>query len=109
MPIQYILRENHLTPETDDYVASVISTRTLVLKDIIDHMVAQGSSITSADILSVLDNFQKTLESVLSEGANVKLPFANFSSSIKGKFVGMRDSFDHSRHQINPLSMLVHI
>jgi len=100
MPIQYALRENRLTPEPDDYIASVTATRTVVLKDVIDRMVAQGSSITSADILSVFDNFEKALESLLSEGANVNLPFANFSSSIKGTFNGAGDSFDSSRHQI---------
>ncbi len=103
MPIQYTLRENALTPEPEDYTASVTPTRTVTLSDVVKRMVAQGSSITSADIFSTFDNFQKAIESLLLEGANINLPFGNYSTSIKGVFKGAGDSFDPTRHQINPV------
>lgn len=101
MPIQYSLRSNPLTA-ADDYVANVTSSRTADLDAVIDRMVSQGSSITRADILSVFENFEAALEGLLSEGANVILPFANFSSSIKGIFDGPGDNFDPTRHQVVP-------
>ena len=63
-------------------------------------MVDKGSTVTRADILSVLQDFQTSLQSLIQEGASIKLPFANYSTSIKGVFMGQSDNFDPSRHHI---------
>lgn len=103
MTINYVLRENRLTSEPDDYMAMVISTRTVELQGVVDRMVERGSTVTKADILSVLEDFERALEGLLLEGVNVNLPFANFSSSIKGVFDSASDSFDATRHQVVPV------
>ena len=59
--------------------------------------------VTRADILSVMEDFQGSLESIILDGFNVTTPFANFRVSIRGVFNGNTDSFDGSRHQILPL------
>jgi hypothetical protein len=100
MPIVYNLRENKLTPEEGDYMAHVLSTRQVDLEEVISRMIERGSTVTKADILSVMEDFQGALESMLSEGVNVNTPFANFSSSIRGVFDGATDSYDQTRHQI---------
>ncbi len=100
MPIQYSLRENHLTPEPNDFMASVSPTRTVEMEDVIDRMVERGSTVTKADILSVMEDFEKALVSFIQEGTFVNLPFANYSTSIKGVFEGHDDIYDSKRHQI---------
>jgi hypothetical protein len=100
MPITYNLRDNKLTVEENDYMAHVISSRQVELDEVIERMMERGSTVTKADILSVMEDFQSSLEGLLSEGVNVKTPFANFSTSIKGVFNGATDSFDKTRHQI---------
>ncbi len=100
MPIQYSLRENHLTPDPNDFMASVTPTRTVEMEDIISRMIDRGSTVTKADILSVMEDFQKALEAFIEEGASIVLPFANYSTSIKGVFEGQDASFDSAKHQV---------
>lgn len=102
MPISYVLRENRLTPEPDDYMAMVTPSRSVEFDEVVDRMLDRGSTLTRTDIVGVLNNLQETVETLLIEGANVNLPLANFSSSIKGVFEGSSDSFDASRHQLTP-------
>jgi hypothetical protein len=56
--------------------------------------------VGKADAISVIENTLVAVKDLLIEGANVNLPFANFSCSIKGTFNGPEDTFDPSRHQI---------
>ena len=110
MPIQYTLRDNRLTPDPNDYMAMVSPTRTVELEGIINRMIERGSTVTRTDILSVFEDFESALESLLAEGTSVNLPFGNYSSSIKGIFDSATDTFDSSRHQVvsvvNPGSRL---
>lgn len=101
MPIYYSLQENRLTPDPNDYMAMVSPSRSVELDGVIERMVERGSTVTRADILSVLEDFQRALESLLAEGANVNLPFANFSSSIRSVFDSATDNFDANRHQLS--------
>ncbi len=100
MPIEYTLRENRLTAEPGDYMAMVTSTRTADYEEVIDRVVRQGTTVGKADAISVIENTLVAVKDLLIEGANVNLPFANFSCSIKGTFSGPEDTFDPSRHQI---------
>ena len=104
MVIQYTLSENLLTPDPNDYKATVIANRTADMDAVIDRMVQSGSTITRADIVSVLEEFQAALESLLAEGASVVLPFTQYSCSIKGIFTGPTDSFSANRHQLCPVT-----
>ncbi|MGD8780627.1 MAG: DNA-binding domain-containing protein [Ignavibacteria bacterium] len=101
MPIQYSLRENLLTPEPNDFMATVTPTRSVEMNDVIDRMIERGSTVTKADILSVMEDFKKVLEVFIEEGASVILPFAHYTASIKGIFEGHDDIFDSKRHQIS--------
>lgn len=83
-------------------MAVVTATRTAELDDVIQRMSERGSTVTKADIVSVLEDFQGALESLLAEGANINLPFANYSTSIKGVFKDQTQSRHcgpkHPRH-----------
>jgi len=102
MPISYYLRINHLTDDPDDCRAFVRPSQTVELKYVIERMVQRGSTVTSSDILSVLEDFSSALELMMGEGLNVNTPFANFHTGIRGKFHTILDNFDSSRHQIIP-------
>jgi hypothetical protein len=97
-----VLHENNLTPDPDDYMAAVHSTGTAELAQVIERMAQQGSTVTRADIVSVLENFTQTVERMLLEGLHVNTPLANFSASIKGTFNGQADRYDPARHQVTP-------
>ncbi|MCB8983462.1 MAG: DUF4469 domain-containing protein [Ardenticatenaceae bacterium] len=101
MPIKYSLYENNLTSDPDDFMAFVQSSGTAELDAVIERMIQQGSTVTRADTLSVLEDYYTAVESMILEGWNVNTPLTNFSASIRGVFHGRTDSFDPSRHQVS--------
>ena len=103
MSIKYYLRHNNLKKDTREYRASVVHRAHVSLEEVIKRMLEQGSTVTRADILGVLINFQRVIEKYLHEGCTIKTPFANFSSSIKGPFTGVSDMFDSGRHRVIPV------
>ncbi len=100
MPINYVLLENNLTSDPNDYMAAVQATRTAEMDDIIARIIQQGSTVVKADIVSVLEDYYTAIENMVLEGMNVNTPLANFGASIKGVFNGPADGYDPSRHQI---------
>ncbi len=100
MPIRYVLLKNALSDDPDDYVARVISYDSVGLEEVIERMVQQGSTVTRADIVSVLEDFYTAIKGLLLNGVNVNTPLANFRLSIKGTFRDITDRFDADRHQL---------
>ncbi len=98
MPIRYVLLKNALSDDPDDYAARVISYDSVGLEEVIERMVQQGSTVTRADIVSVLEDFYTAIEGLLLNGVNVNTPLANFRLTIRGTFHGVGDSFDPDRH-----------
>ncbi len=98
--ITYALLENHLTADPDDYRAIVQSSGTATQADLIDHIIQQGSTVTRADIKSVVEGITTAIIYMVLDGKNVNTPLANFGASIKGTFDGKDDAFDDSRHQL---------
>jgi hypothetical protein len=100
MSINYVLLENHLTSDPDDYMAMVHTTGTADLGDVIDRIIERGSTVTRADIVSVLEDYYAAIENLVLEGLNVNTPGANYGASIKGVFDGRDDAYDAARHQV---------
>jgi hypothetical protein len=101
MTIQYVLYENKLTDDPNDYVARVRSRGTMDLDDVVEHMIRQeGSTAVRGDVLSTLEDFFSALESLLLLGFTIRTPSANYRFSITGVFDGEDDGFDSSRHQV---------
>ncbi len=101
--ITYVLVENHLTDDPDDYMAMVKPSGTVTEEDVIDRMVQQGSTVTRADIVSVLENQYVAIEYLVLDGKHVNTPLANFGVSIKGVFDSYEDTFDPARHQLRAI------
>ncbi len=107
MPIQYALYDNRLTPDPDDRYAQVLSDGSVSLDDLADHIAATGSetlrsSVTRADVLTVLRAVNEAIRDFLADGARVNLPFAQFSVSLQGAFANDDDPYDPARHTIVP-------
>ncbi len=100
MAIRYAIYNNNLSPDPNDHKAVVLSTNTIGMDDIVEKMINMGSTVTKADTISVMENFQSTLKNALVDGYNVNLPFGNYFLTIKGVFNGKTDFFDPTRHQI---------
>ncbi|MBN1977391.1 MAG: DUF4469 domain-containing protein [Anaerolineae bacterium] len=101
MTINYALHENNLTSDPGDYTALVQPAGTAELEDVIERIIAQGSTVTRPDIVSVLEDYHTAIEALVLEGVNVNTPSANYRASIKGVFAGLSDGFDPSRHQVH--------
>ncbi len=101
MTINYILVKNHLKPDSDEYMARVISSGTVDVETLVDDMIGGGSTVTHPDILAVLNAYYSAIIKRLLAGQRVLTPVANFSVSIRGPFENASDAFDSSRHVIH--------
>jgi len=64
-------------------------------------MLDMGSTITKADILAVLNNFEKAVRNICLEGNKVTIgEFMQFTPSMSGKFESELDGFDPSKHEL---------
>ena len=104
MAVNYYLRQNKLGQNGSHYMAKVISSRSVDISDVIEEMLRRGSTLTRSEIVTVLSEYQSVIESFLLNGANVRTPLVNFSSSIGGIFQHPSDHFDPDRHLIRPVT-----
>ena len=100
MPIDYALYPSNFVKESNEYNAKVIAKNTVDQNDIIQFIAEQGSTISTPDILGVLDLQHKAITHFLNQGFRIKTPLVNFGLTIKGKFDGPKDIFDESRHKL---------
>lgn len=99
MKIEYELVRNHLT-ETEDFRAVVHHSGIAGMDDVVERIVRQGSTVTRADIFSVLEDFFLAIEYLLLEGARINTPLVNFGLSIRGVFRHCHEQFDAARHEL---------
>ena len=100
MTIKYALFENHLSGAPDTYRALVQAKDTATLEDVIERIIDRGSTVTRADIVSVLEDYHGTIANLLLEGMYVNTPIANFKVSVGGIFDLPSDTFDPGRHKL---------
>lgn len=99
MPIHYALHKNNLTEEPNVYSAQVRCTMSAGTEQIVERMLKQGSTITRADTLAVLENAVDAIESMLLEGQRVNFGgLIDLFPRIRGKFTSLDDAFTHDRH-----------
>lgn len=101
MPVRYALYPNHPTDRPNDHRAMVWHSNSLSMGDIIDQMISRGSTITKADALATLENYEAAIERALSQGHRINTPLMNISLSISGIFENHEDYFNPERHQLH--------
>ena len=102
MSINFTLVPNHLNGSDEArFIARVQSTGSLNMPQIIELMLKKGSTVTKADIVSVLENYAEIIETFLGLGYIVNTNIARFRPSIKGTFASNSDPFDPASHALS--------
>lgn len=99
MAIKYALFPNHLT-SADDYMAIVQDQTSKDRNQIIDQMIGRGSTVTKAEALAVLEEFEAAVQDALSNGFSINTPLFKISPSIQGVFDSESEGFDRSKHYL---------
>lgn len=99
--LRYALFENKLTSDPDDHKAVVQPISTKTMEDVADLMVSRGSTVTRAEVLSVMEEFTLATMQFLRDGHNIITPLFKLSLSVSGVFDNAYDTYDTSRHEVN--------
>ena len=100
MTLRYGLGLNHLTDAPNDYTAVVTDTKTVGVSKIMERMIGKGSTVTKAEGLSVIEEFEYAVVEVVKDGNAVSTDLFRIHPSISGVFNDEHDSFDPSRHNV---------
>jgi hypothetical protein len=95
------LYDNVLTDDPNDFVARVISERTLSTSDICKSAVTRGGAATSAESMEHnVTLFLKEMAYQLSDGYSVNTGYFTANTLIKGVFNSPTESFNTAKHSI---------
>ena len=101
MPVRYKLVQHRITPDPNDFFASVQPIGTLDTEGLVRRLLEAGSTVTEADLRAVLALLRTEIHSALSEGYRVHLEgVGHLYLTIAGTFHGLTDSFDPARHTL---------
>ena len=100
MTLRYGLIPNHLTDDPDDYMGMVTDNETISEEQIVEQMIGKGSTVTKAEALSVIEEFNYAVVQAVAGGNNVSTELFKVYPSISGVFVNKSDGFDKTRHAI---------
>ena len=99
--IKYIIVKNYLKGAAGKYLARVEPELTLTLNDIVDRMVASGTTLTKTDIIAVLNSFFEIIIKMISQGFAINLGYFHIHYTIQGNFDSPTDQFDPTKgHRI---------
>ncbi|WP_299156951.1 DNA-binding domain-containing protein [uncultured Tenacibaculum sp.] len=98
--MKYYLTKNHLSDE-DNYIARVITTRTLNQASLINKMLHKRTLISKTDILAVLNSYYETIIQCIKDGYAINLPLYNIHYSIRGVFENSEAVFTKDKHQLH--------
>lgn len=110
MTLRYGLIPNHLTDDPNDYMGVVTNNETVTVESIVEQMIGKGSTVTKAEALSVIEEFEYAVVEAVKNGNSVNTELFRITPSVSGVFADQSDGFDPSRHAIrlnlNPGSRL---
>jgi hypothetical protein len=100
MSINYFIRPYNLGIR-EGFSGKIVPVKTLTSKEVIHHMIQQGSTMTSADIKAALDDMVKAVEYLVLMGYSVQLDgLGTIVPTVKGHFESARDEYEAGRHRI---------
>lgn len=100
MPLEYYLKENHITSDDDDYMAISINPESYSIEDVYDYMTREGSTVTRAEALAGFEEVTRAILNLVQQGHSVVTPLVNIRPGISGVFEDEEDTFDPDRHEV---------
>ena len=97
--MDYFLTDNHLTPDPNDQTAIPTNIRSYNDDQIIDRIMQRGTTLTRPDLLAGIRAYQEEHGIIVEEGNGFNTGLITAGPNIVGKFTGVTDSYDHSRHK----------
>jgi hypothetical protein len=89
-----------LTPDPDDQVAIPANIHSCTDEEIIDRILQRGTTLTRADLLASINVYHAEHGYIVDEGNGFNTGLINAGPNILGKFNGVTDSYDSSRHKM---------
>ena len=99
--LYYHLLDNPVTQDTTDFRGQVVSQGSKNDEDLIDFMIARGSTVTKAEAQASLQEFTDAVVFFLKEGYTINSRLLRAGFSVRGVFTSQEDTFDANRHQVN--------
>ncbi|WP_282035879.1 DNA-binding domain-containing protein [Saccharicrinis aurantiacus] len=100
MPLRYGVIANHLTADPDDLMGVVTDNDTITTEKIVEMMAGKGSTVTKAEALSVIEEYEYAIVNAIKQGNNVNTELFKIYPSISGVFINDEDTFTASRHAV---------
>jgi len=100
MSLRYGLIPNHLTDDPDDFMGIVTDSETVTEVDLVNRMIGKGSTVTKAEALSVIEEYEYAVAEAVKNGNNVNTRLFKLTPSVSGVFTNQSDGFDSSRHAV---------
>ncbi len=100
MSLRYGLIPNHLTDDPNDYMGIVTDNDTVNVETIVQRMTGKGSTITKAEALSVVEEYEYAVVEAVKNGNSVNTKLFKINPSVSGVFVDKHDGFDPARHAV---------
>ncbi|MCG8581399.1 MAG: DUF4469 domain-containing protein [Bacteroidales bacterium] len=100
MPLRFGVVLNHLTDDPDDCMAVTTDNETVDNEKIVESIIGKGSTVTKAEALSVIEEYEYAIVNAVKDGNNVITELFTITPSITGVFTSMEDNFDPARHAI---------
>ncbi|WP_421919906.1 DNA-binding domain-containing protein [Marinifilum sp.] len=100
MALRYGLAPNYLTDDPNDFMGVVTNNETVTVESIVEQMIGKGSTVTKAEALSVIEEFEYTVVEAVKNGNSVHTKLFKITPSVAGVFTDQSDGFDPSRHAI---------
>lgn len=103
MSITYSLHKNHLATAPEGSFRAIVQFKDTINTDkLIDRMMEREPGITREVAEAAVRLYHSTIYTYVLDGHRVVTPFGVVGVSVKGNFVRQTDSFDGSRHSIEP-------
>ncbi len=100
MALRYGLVPNHLTDDPNDCMAVTTDNDTINVEQIVERAIGKGSTVTRAEALSVIEEYEYAIVDAIKEGNNVITNLFKIFPSVSGVFVNNEDGFDPARHSV---------
>lgn len=100
MSLRYGLVPFLLNKSKNKYKALPTDNESINEEDIIEEMIAKGSTVSKAEALAVIEEYEAAICKAIEEGKNINTRMYKIHAAIKGVFESEKDIFDPQQHSI---------